>query len=302
MAGELQDSSPAMSRHARTTPPHLVTVTVLLDLLEVTIVTARIFALCNQKGGVGKSTTTFHLARAAVRAGRRVLAVDNDPQGNLTTIAAAEDVGEDQAGLADALSSRAPETIRDVIVPGVWPGLDVVPTSGVTLGYVRDELVIAGAGREGRLREALASVIDDYDLILIDCAPSLDQLTINGLTAADAVVVVTESKLFSANGLGQLLDTIENVRAYYNPRLTVAGVIVNKHEEKTVSGRTWLDELGQAITARGLRMLSPVVPKRVVISDAAEAARGLDEWGGSEASELGDMYADHLTAIEGAAS
>ncbi len=75
--------------------------------------TARIFALCNQKGGVGKST--------AVRAGRRVLAVDNDPQGNLTTIAAAEDVGEDQAGLADALSSRAPETIRDVIVPGVWP-------------------------------------------------------------------------------------------------------------------------------------------------------------------------------------
>jgi len=107
MAGELPDSSPAMSRHARTTHPHCVTVTVLLDPLEVTNVTARIFALCNQKGGVGKSTTTFHLARAAVRAGRRVLAVDNDPQGNLTTIAAAEDVGEDQAGLADALSQLA---------------------------------------------------------------------------------------------------------------------------------------------------------------------------------------------------
>ena len=128
--------------------------------------------------GVGKSTTTFHLARAAVLRGQRVLVVDNDPQGNLTAGAAAESVEEDQAGLADALSSRAPETIRDVIVRGVWPGLDVVPTSGVTLGYVRDELVIAGAGREGRLREALATVAADYDLILIDCAPSrfLDEL------------------------------------------------------------------------------------------------------------------------------
>ncbi|CAM5540137.1 ParA family protein [Leifsonia shinshuensis] len=263
--------------------------------------TARIFALCNQKGGVGKSTTTFHLARAAVRVGRRVLVVDNDPQGNLTSIAAAEPVDDDQAGLADALSSRADETIRDVIVPGVWPGLDVVPTSGVTLGYVRDELVIAGAGREVRLREALATVIEDYDLILIDCAPSLDQLTINGLTAADAVVVVTETKLFSANGLSQLLDTIANVKAYYNPRLTVAGVIVNKHEEQTVSGRNWLDDLKQAAEARGIRLLTPLIPKRVVISDAAEAAQGLDEWG-SEAKEFAAIYDAHLAAIEGAAS
>lgn len=88
--------------------------------------TAQIFALCNQKGGVGKSTSTFHLARAAVLRGQRVLVVDNDPQGNLTSVAAAEPVGEDQAGLADVLSARAPETLRDVIVPGIWSGLDVV--------------------------------------------------------------------------------------------------------------------------------------------------------------------------------
>lgn len=86
---------------------------------------AKITALCNQKGGVGKSTTAFHLARAAVLSGRRVLVVDN---------AAGESVQEDQAGLADALSSRAPETLRDVIVAGVWPGLDVAPTTGATLG------------------------------------------------------------------------------------------------------------------------------------------------------------------------
>lgn len=259
---------------------------------------ARIIALCNQKGGVGKSTTTFHLARAAVLAGRRVLLVDNDPQGNLTAVAAAEPVGEDQAGLADALSSRAPDTLRDVVVAGIWPGMSLVPTTGTTLGYVRDELVVAGAGREGRLREALAQVADDYDLILIDCAPSLDQLTINGLTAANGVLVVTHSKLFSTNGLAQLLDTIANVRQYYNPGLAVAGIVVNQHEERTVSGKGWLDELHQAAAARELAVLDPPIPKRVVISDATEAARGLDEWGTVEASSLGEIYARHLAAVE----
>lgn len=264
--------------------------------------TAKIIALCNQKGGVGKSTTTFHLARAAVQRGRRVLVVDNDPQGNLTAVAAAEPVNEDEVGLADALSARADETIRDVIVPGVWPELDVVPTAGVTLGAVRDELVIAGAGREGRLREALAEVAQDYDLILIDCAPSLDQLTINGLTAADAVTVVTHSKLFSANGLKQLLDTVEDVRRYYNPKLSVAGVIVNQHEAGTVSGKTWLEELSAAAQARGLTLLSPPIPKRVLISDAIEAARGLDEWGSAEGNALAEIYAAHLTVIEEAST
>lgn len=260
---------------------------------------ARIYALCNQKGGVGKSTTAFHLARAAVARGDRVLLVDNDPQGNLTSVTAAEPVEEDQAGLADALSSRAPETARDVIVAGIWPGLDVLPTAGITLGSVRDELVIAGAGREGRLRETLAPVVDDYDLILIDCAPSLDQLTINGLTAADAVVIVTHSKLWSANGLSQLLDTIGSVRQYYNPALRVAGVLVNQHEERTLAGRHWLDELTDAATQRSLRVLAPPIPKRVVISDATEVAQGLDQLGIADATALAALYADHLTSLEG---
>ena len=274
--------------------------TVLLQLLEVATVTAQILALCNQKGGVGKSTTTFHLARAAVNAGRRVLAVDLDPQGNLTTSIAGESVDEDQAGLADALSARAPETLRDVIVPGLWEGLDLVPTVGITLGAVRDELVIAGAGRESRLREALSAARDDYDLILIDCAPSLDQLTSNGLTAADGVVVVTHSKLWSANGLSQLLDTIANVRAYYNPTLSVAGILINQHEENTVSGRAWVEDLTEAAEARSLSILTPPVPKRVVIADSVEASRGLDEWGTPEAATMSELYAAHLTSLEGA--
>jgi len=261
--------------------------------------TARILALCNQKGGVGKSTTLFQLARVAVLAGRRVLAVDNDPQGNLTSNITAEEVDAEQAGLADVLSTRADDTMHDVIVPGLWPGLDVVPTSGATLGNVRDELVIAGAGREVRLREALAQVIEDYDLILIDSAPSLDQLTINALTAADGAVIVTHTKKWSLDGLGQLLDTIGNVQRYYNPGLSVAGIIVNQHEERTVGGAAWLDELRAAAEGRGLRLIGRPIPKRVVIADATEAARGLDEWGSAEATALGAIYAEHLAAIEG---
>ena len=119
---------------------------------------------------------------------------------------------------------------------------------------------------------------------------------------AGSIVVVTHSKLFSANGLAQLLDTIDSVRQHYNPTLTVAGVIVNQHEEQTVSGRTWLDELHTAAESRGLTVLSPPIPKRVVISDALEAANGLDEWGSAEATALGAIYADHLNAIEGVSS
>ena len=258
--------------------------------------TATTLALCNQKGGVGKSTTTYHFARAAVIAGLRVLVVDADPQGNLTQVIAREEVGEDEVGLADVLSSRADETAADVIVPGLWDGLDLLPTSGVTLGAVRDELVIAGAGRENRLREALAAVAQDYDLILIDCAPSLDQLTINGLSAADGVVVVTQSKLWSANGLAQLLETIETVTRYYNPDLRVAGIIVNQHESNTIGGAHWLDELTEQAQARGLRVLSPPIPKRVAIADATEESEALDQ-GTPERRELAELYSQHLSAL-----
>lgn len=266
---------------------------------------AKAIALCNQKGGVGKSTTTFQLARAAVVAGSRVLVVDNDPQGNITSVATQRDVPSDQAGLADVLSARAPESLSDVIVPGVWESLDVVPTTGTTLGAVRDELVIAGAGRERRLAEALATITERYDLVLIDCAPSLDQLTINALAAADAAVVVSHPKLWSLNGLDQLLETIDGVRAYYNPRLTVAGILVNQVEDRTVSAQTWLTELRQAAAHRTysggrLALLEPAIPKRVVISDATEAARGVDQWGTPEAKALARSYARLLTAIEGA--
>lgn len=256
----------------------------------------RVFAITNQKGGVGKSTTTYHLARAAVLQGLKVLCVDIDPQGNLTSVLS-PDIEEGDEGLADALSTRSDATLDDVIASTIWEGVDLLPTTGEALGVVRDELVIAGAGRESRLRTALEDTKTNYDLILIDCAPSLDQLTINGLTAADDVLIVTQSKLWSANGLARLLGTVDSVREHYNHDLTISGILINQHEEKTLSGAHWYAELSEAAEARDLRVLTPPIPKRVAISDAHESGTGLDEWSSKDGREMADLYAAHLSTI-----
>jgi len=258
-----------------------------------------VIAVCNQKGGVGKSTTVFHLARAAVVAGKRVLVVDLDPQGNLTSVVTKEPLSEDEVSLADALSARTSDRLRDVIVPGVWDGLDVAPTVGTALGLVRDELIQSGPGREHRLREQLAQVTRRYDLILIDCPPALDQLTINGLTAANGVLIVSQSKLWSANGIAHLLATIDGVQRHFNETLGILGVIINLHEAHTVGGRYWNEELHAAGEQRGFRIFDPPVPKRAVIADATEASRGLDEWGGADAAALATIFTDYLKELEG---
>lgn len=254
-------------------------------------------AIANQKGGVGKSTTTYHLARAGVLEGMRVLAVDLDPQGNLTSSISAHDLPEDNECVADVLSARSDATLGDVTIPGLWEGLDVAPTVGETLALVRDELVIAGAGRENRLQQALAQVSNQYDVCLIDCAPSLDQLTLNGLTASDVVMIVTHSKLWSANGLARLLDTINDVRRFYNPALTIGGIIVNQHEAHTNAGTHWLDELTIEVERRGLVIFDPPIPKRVAIADSVEAGQPLDQWPTKGSAALASVYHQYLNAI-----
>lgn len=259
-----------------------------------------ILAFCNQKGGVGKSTTVYHLTRAAILAGKRVLVIDADPQGNITR-ALTEDVQEDDAVVADALSEHSTDTLADILVPGIWEGLTVAPTAGDKLSPVRDELVATPKpGREARLRSQLAASRDDYDLVLIDCGPALDTLTINALTAAEGVVIVTQSKQWSLDGLALLLNTIRDVRHYYNPQLAVAGLVVNLHEEHTSAGRHWAGELAAAAEANELRVLTPYVPKRQPINDAIDYGQGLDE-ADSKTRTLADIYAAHLAQLtEGA--
>lgn len=253
-------------------------------------------AISNQKGGVGKTTTAVNFARAAVVEGRRTLLIDPDPQGNATMSAAKDTPTPEDVGVADALSERSTETLESVIVPGVWNGLEVAPTPpNEALTSVRNELLTTQTpGVEHRLSEAVASVADRYDLVLIDCPPSLDHLTLNGLVAADRVAIVTQAKVYSIAGLGRLLQTIAIVRKYYNPQLAVAGVIVNQYEAQTIGARSALEDLEKI---EGLTILDPPIPKRAVIADALEAATGLDQWGGKDAAELADLYRQHLDTI-----
>lgn len=254
----------------------------------------RVIATCNQKGGVGKTTTAYNLCRAAVTRGMRVLAVDADPQANLTMIAARDAVEDDQVSIADVLSSRTGTAATDVLVTGTWDGLDVLPAIEAPLALVDQELVIAGAGREGRLRAALEPLADAYDLVVIDTPPNVGQLTINALVASNAVVVVTHSKLFSSKGVGGILRTIDTVREHYRQDLRLAGVIVNQHEAQTIHGRNRLEELTDAV-----EVMQPPMPKLTVINDAAEAGVGLDQWGSPQADALASIYNEYLTHIEG---
>lgn len=255
-----------------------------------------ILAYCNQKGGVGKSTTLYHHTRAAVLKGMKVLVVDADPQGNSTTVLT-EGLEENTAGLADALSERSADTVADVLVEGIWEGVTVVPTVGAALSDVRNELIVSSTpGKEARLRKQLQALEGDYDLILIDSGPAIDPLTISALTAADKVVIATQSKLWSANGLGQLLNTIALVQEHYNPDLVVGGVLLNAHEPQTLAGAHWALEIGAATGAAGIPMLVPAIPKRQAIADASETSMGLDE-GDTKSRELARHYSLHLDQL-----
>lgn len=266
--------------------------------------TARVVCKINQKGGVGKTTEVFHIARAGVRRGLRVLVIDLDPQGNLTSVTTAEPFEADQIGIADVLSPRTGEALRDIIVPGIWDGMDVAPSNGPPLAAVQRELVGVTAGREQRLRAAVQPVLEDYDLIVIDCGPSMDLLTTNALVAADTVVIVSEAALFSIDGLGQVLASVNEIRSYYNPALTIAGVVLNKFKANTVSGQAWRRELIEGVEGQGVRLIQPIVPFHVPIQDSMESALGLDEWKGSRvAPGTVEIYDRHLESIisEGAA-
>lgn len=269
-------------------------------------------ALCNQKGGVGKTTTTANLARAMSVLGQSVLVIDLDPQGNLTQMISAEALEADALGLADVLhdairprSGVEPQALLDVAVETIWERVMLIPTVGDQLASIRDDLILSGAGRESRLRELLKSVGDSghFGVVLIDCPPSLDQLTINALTASDQLVIVVHPDLFSLNGMNNLLGTIENVRSYYNPQLTIAGVLVNEAEEHRVSARYWRRELESLSVGQEWSLLEPIVPRRsAAVRRAMEQGVGLDELGSTNrAADLAHVYALHAQRLMGEA-
>jgi len=221
----------------------------------------KVIAVANQKGGVAKTTTVQSLGVALAQQGRRVLVVDLDPQACLT-FSLGFDPDDLDSSLHDVFVRRA--RLADVVhaVPGV-DGLYLVPA---TIDLAGAEVhLLSRTGREHVLARALLPVLDEYDVVLIDCPPSLGVLTINGLTAAEAVIVPLQCEALSHRGVGQLLETIEDVRQFANEKLRVLGVIPTMFDSRTTHSRQVLAEVGDRY---GLPLFEPPVPKSVRFAEA----------------------------------
>jgi chromosome partitioning protein len=230
---------------------------------------AQTIACANQKGGVGKTTTVVNLASRLVQSGDRVLVVDLDPQGNATSGLGLDRAGFDRSGY-DAIIDDLP--MRDVIVTTAF-GIDVVP-SAIALAGADIELATR-EGRERRLDRAINSIADRYDLVVIDCPPSLGLLTVNALTAADTVLIPLQSEYYALEGLTQLLATIDLVRDHLNPTLAIEGVVLTMAD-----GRTNLsaDVAAEARRHLGGLVYDTVIPRSVRLSEAPSHGLPIDRY------------------------
>lgn len=225
---------------------------------------SRVLAVANQKGGVAKTTTAAAVAVAFREAGRRVLLVDLDPQACLT-FALGVDADEATGGSHDLLLGAG---VHDVVV-ATAEGVDLVPAS-LDLAAA-DAALQSRPGRDLVLRAALAAVADDYDDIVVDCSPTLGVLTLNALAAADEVLVPLTAEMLGHRAVGQLLDTVADVRDALNPDLVVVGLLPTMVDLRTSHARTVVADLGSRY---GLPVLGPV-PRSVRVAEAPARGRSV---------------------------
>lgn len=222
----------------------------------------RVIAIVNQKGGVGKSTTAVNLGAYLACAGKRVLVVDIDPQGNATSGLGVEKSEVEHCIYSVLIGERE---IKDVVRSTAIEGLEVVPAT-IALAGAEIELV-PQMSREFRLKRSLEPVVDEYDFIVIDSPPSLGLLTVNGLTAAHGVLVPIQSEYYALEGLSQLMNTIEMVRTHLNPRLEVDGVVITMYDARTNLSQAVLEDVKSFFEGR-IRVFETVIPRNIRLSEA----------------------------------
>jgi chromosome partitioning protein len=232
---------------------------------------ARVLALCNQKGGVGKTTSTINLGAALTEFGRRVLLVDFDPQGALS-VGLGVQPHQLELTTYNLLMERAVGVDEVLLKTGV-PGMDLLP-SNIDLSAAEVQLVNEVA-REQTLARALAPVVEDYDYVLIDCQPSLGLLTVNALTAAHGVIIPLECEFFSLRGVALLIDTIDKVQQRLNPELRLEGILATMYDGRTLHGR---EVFSRVLEAFGDKVFDTVINRTVRFPETTVAAEPITTW------------------------
>ena len=232
---------------------------------------ARVLAMCNQKGGVGKTTSTINLGAALAEYGRRVLLVDFDPQGALSVGLGVQPHELDQT-VYNVIIERSTE-VTDVIRSTSVEGMDLLP-SNIDLSAAEVQLV-AEVGREHSLLRVLRPVLDEYDYILVDCQPSLGLLTVNALTASDGVVIPLECEFFSLRGVALLIDTIDKVSERLNPKLAITGILATMYDARTLHSK---EVIARVVEAFGETVFDTVINRTVRFPETTVAGRPITQW------------------------
>jgi chromosome partitioning protein len=251
---------------------------------------AAVIALCNQKGGVGKTTTTINLGATLVDRGYRVLLVDFDPQG-----AASVGLGINAHSLERTVYNLLLEpegSVADIVVETSIPGLDLVPAN-IDLSAAELQLVTE-VGREAALQRVLAPMLPQYDVVLIDCQPSLGLLTLNALCAADWVLVPLECEFFALRGVALLMDTIDKVQRRLNPDLRVMGVLATMFDGRTVHAREVLQRLQDGF---GDKVFTTVVNRTIKFPETSVAGMPITHY--APASPAAQAYRDLAEEVLG---
>ena len=241
---------------------------------------ARIIAMCNQKGGVGKTTTAINLASALAGYGRKVLVVDFDPQGALS--AGLGVVAHDIKTIYDLMVEKDLK-VQDVIVSSSVKNLDVIPAN-IDLSAAEVQLVNEVA-REQILARILKPVVDNYDVVIIDCQPSLGLLTVNALTAAHGVLIPLNCEFFALRGVALLIETIDKVRDRLNPAIKLDGILATMYDPRTLHAREVVERLYEAF---GDQVFDTIVNRTVKFPDATIAALPITEF--AQTSDAADYY------------
>lgn len=242
----------------------------------------RVLALANQKGGVGKTTTAVNLSVFLARSGHRTLLVDIDPQANATSSLGVDKLAL-QGTVYDALAGERPVT--ECLRRDVRSGLDLLPANGMLAGA---EVELVGAPRrEFRLRDALEPVVGEYEVVLIDCPPSLGLLTVNALTAAREVIIPIQCEYLALEGLVQLVNTLDLIKRRLNPPLDVFGVLMTMFDARTRLAAQVVQEVRRFFPRR---MFRTIIPRTVRLAEAPSYGKAIFEYDPS--SRAAQAYAE----------